>query len=194
MRQTTNKQWLADHKYCPSYDEGYQLVADHDERLGIGMIWPTRELVTTIAAAVRATGAKGVSSIGAGPGVLEWLLSEHFKPLAISAIDVGEELIGPAKWTVQAGSLKRGEIASVASSNALLFCYPTRAHYEKYVQQYQGSCIVIIADPTCDPYPGEGQAAVDFVAGFDMICCTAGGSSQFGLQGAALYIYIRHIA
>lgn len=170
------------------------MVAKEDERLHMTMIWPCRELVNIIAATVKASGAKGVSSIGAGLGVLEWLLSEHFEPLAVSAIDVGAELIGPAKWKVRAGFVKPGQIASVASSDALLFCYPTRAPFASYVQQYQGKCIVIIAEETCDPCPGEAKTVANFIDGFDMVCCTAGRPDQFGLQAAALYVYVRHHA
>lgn len=175
--------------------KGMSLFVRLTKRLKMYRVRPNRELVTCIAVAVKSAGATGVTSIGAGPGVLEWFLSEHFEPMAITAIDSDSCLIGPAKCTVLQGCAVQGQAVRVPSSNALLFCFGTRAPYNEYFSTYQGNLVIIIADITCTPYPGTREAAETFISGFELVCCTEGRPSQFGLvNGIQLYIYKRATA
>lgn len=107
--------------------EGYELVRQFDRRLKVYRVRPNRELVTCIAVAVKSAGATGVTSIGAGSGVLEWFLSEHFEPVVITAIDSDSCLVGPAKWTVLQGCKVKlsGFLAAMLCCFALAQGHPT---------------------------------------------------------------------
>lgn len=141
-----------DYIYCkPSIDDinsGYSMKFTEKKPC----YHPSKCDIKTIVSHIKETGMRGVTSIGCGHGYLEWLLTEHFEPLAITGIDVGGHLnlIPQAFWKIKYGFIKRNEIAYIDDNNALCFCYPIRIDIKKYVEKYKGKCIIFVEDGTCD--------------------------------------------
>ena len=110
-----------------------------------------------IATLAKTRQCSGITSIGSGAGLLEWLLSEYFSPLSVTAIDSREDF-GPVKWHCLLGKIPTGKlkIARVPREDALLFCYPrAQIPFPDYVASYTGDCIIIIGDDSCTPFPGN---------------------------------------
>ena len=149
----------------PTYNEGYAQVAERDMTLSPSMIWPSRELVTTVFTLIDGAGCTGISSVGSGTAVLEWLLSEHFPPLSVRAIDPRSPCDSAKHrllWCIDV------RVVPVPDNHALMFCFPiSRIPFEAYVHAYTGKCIVIIADSTCEPYPGAKEETA-FLSEWDL--------------------------
>ena len=142
----TVERWLEDPLYCPQFDEAYTLAAQRDDRLRPTMLWPDRELIELIVQLVRGSNASGVTSIGAGKGLVEWLVSEYFPPLAVTCVDV-DEIRGPAKWNCKCGTIRMSSRpARVPQDDVLMFIFPlNRIPYAEYLKEFRGRCIIIIA-------------------------------------------------
>lgn len=149
------------------------------------MVFPTPELVKTIAKHLQDCKVIGATSIGCGQGLLEFLLSEYFKDVV--GVDVQEQS------EVQQFVLEKmhyrqvtrqGEVVNVPSNHALIFCWGTRAPWQEYIKKYNGNCLVIISDESCDPHP-EKEDAKKVLANWKLVS-TSSAPSKFK---ATLYLY-----
>jgi len=136
---------------------------------------PKRSTVSIIVDHIRKSGCQGISSLGSGPALLEWLLAEH---IAVECVDQFYQNNGADPWCcppvqkilkqavgtnnmtfVHSGPGCRPAV--VSKTNAMLWCWPvmTTEVVFNYMAQYEGDCVVVIGDHTCTP-SAEGMAGV----------------------------------
>lgn len=128
---------------------------DVPARIGCPLLctWPKdRASCERLAALIKGTGARGVVSVGCGCGVVEWLMSEFFLPLAVLGIDTFPApglLADAAKWSIAYGCAldphSRNIVqADVSADRALAFFYPIPSSYAaRYLAEFRGPCVVV---------------------------------------------------
>lgn len=133
--------------------------------------FPTQSEINLITTHAKNTQMKGITSIGCGTGLLEWLLTENFEPLSVCGIDVGSPLclLPQAYWTISYGFVMPKRVACVDDNRALMFCWGDGCPWKEYIDGYGGRCVIVIGDNTCWPTVDAMHAYLDKGANADRL-------------------------
>lgn len=100
-------------------------------------------------------GCTGISSIGCGSGVFEWLLEEFF-PNEVAVVDCSFDVIisqvRDSQRFLKMISGRWAPLPQIPRGHAMLFCFPvSQIPFDRYLEQYEGPGIIIIGDSSCHP-------------------------------------------
>ncbi|XP_046449716.1 uncharacterized protein LOC124198094 isoform X1 [Daphnia pulex] len=108
-------------------------------------------------------GVQGVSSIGCGSGLFEWLIkSSTGLPVIGYEIDQGwwESRYSPPKFLSGISCIEPTTLPELNSKFALLFCYFNDSKaFEAYLDSFTGDCVILVGPDEknkiryCDPQP-----------------------------------------
>ncbi|CAG9768031.1 unnamed protein product [Ceutorhynchus assimilis] len=118
-------------------------------------VWPSEENLKFLESALAERNIQGVTSLGCGCGLLEWII-QAYTGLPIVGFEINKEW-WESKYSVPAFiPLKYVEEEIVVETNpnfALLFCYFNNGEaFREYVDNYRGNMVIIIG-----PHDGSGR-------------------------------------
>ncbi|XP_057367166.1 uncharacterized protein LOC130688208 [Daphnia carinata] len=132
-----------------------------DEKL----LWfqPDLDGVDFLVKSLTTIGVKGISSIGCGTGLLEWIINSSTSlPVIGYEIDQGwwESRFSPPKFWNEIECIDPAIVPRLNPQFALLFCYFNNLKaFEAYLESYTGDCVILIGpdennhERYCDPQP-----------------------------------------
>ncbi|XP_045480899.1 uncharacterized protein LOC123685286 [Harmonia axyridis] len=118
-------------------------------------VWPNEDDIRFIHESILKNGLKGISSIGCGNGLLEWIL-EQATGLQVEGFEINEEwwrsrYAYPCFINLKFPEFPLRKIFN--KDHALLFCYFNNGSaFQEYVKSYTGNAVIIIG-----PAYGNGR-------------------------------------
>nr|XP_023030258.1 uncharacterized protein LOC111518135 [Leptinotarsa decemlineata] len=116
-------------------------------------VWPSEENLRFIKKIVEDSGCKGITSIGCGCGLLEWIISKS-TGLHVIGYEINREW-----WTskysnpqfIKLQYCEKIQEGMFNSNHVLLFCYfNNKVAFQDYIRAYKGNLVLIIG-------PGNGK-------------------------------------